>query len=121
MGCQQGPNYPTISGKVAYNGEPVASGEISFQSVDGATPSASSIIRDGSYHVQVPPGKKKVIITGTKVTGSRPAYEGDPQSPLIELTEQYLPAEYNERTTLERDVASSATLDFDLRSTTSGS
>jgi hypothetical protein len=111
-GCQSR-EHPLLSGKVSLNGEMVANGEITFLAVDGKTPSASAVIRDGTYSVPVPPGKKLVKITGIKITGSRPAYDA-PNSPMIELTDQYIPEEFNDQSKLEREVTTSATLDFEL-------
>ena len=114
-GCKGDGNAKVI-GNVNYDGKPIEKGIISFAEQTGSTPSAEAIITQGKYQVDVPPGKKLVKITASKVVSSRPAYEGAANSPMIEITEQYLPAIYNEQSTLTREITTSGPQDFELKS-----
>ena len=53
-GCgESGPTMGRVSGKVTYNGKPVAKGTVSFVSTEPARPNANSPIGpDGSYSLQ---------------------------------------------------------------------
>jgi hypothetical protein len=115
-GCGK-PRTGTVSGNVTLDGAPLAAGTISFLPADGATATAAGPIKDGRYSVEMPPGKKTVQISAMEVIGTRPAYEGDPNSPLIEEVRERIPPEYNGASTLSVTVAGgSAGHDFDLRS-----
>ncbi len=105
-----------LTGQVTYDGQPVEMGAISFEDAEGRTPSAEGAIINGKYEVlDVPRGNKRVKITGQRKTGkSTPAYAGDPNSPMIEETEAYIPAQYNDNTTLTYEVKSSGSKDFAL-------
>ncbi len=51
----------------------------------------------------MPTGKKIVRIQGTKVVGQRRAYESDADSPMVDIVEDVVPAQYNSKTELEFD------------------
>ncbi len=115
-GCG-GDKLPTVKGKVTLDGQPLENGAISFVPADGATATAGGVITNGEYSIEVPPGPKKVEITASKVVGQRPAYEGDPNSPMIDITESIIPPRYNTQTELTREVQPGEnTFDFDLTS-----
>ena len=62
VGCNTSP--ASVSGTVTYNGQPVASGEISFTPADGKGPTAGGPIAAGKYSVaDVAPGPKIVQVT----------------------------------------------------------
>lgn len=114
IGCGGG-GPVTISGKVTYDGQPIEQGVISFQDVQGVAGPAEGAITNGAYKVtDVPRGKKNVKITASKKVGSRPAYAGDPNSPMIDETVPYIPAKYNDQTTLSYDAQANGAQNFDL-------
>lgn len=118
-GCSGDAALGTVSGKVTLDGQPLADGTIAFNSVDGKSPTAGGKITDGNYSVEVPKGAQKVIINSAKVVGTRPAYEGDPNSPVINITEEILPEKYSSplKTELTVEVSGkSMTKDFPLSS-----
>lgn len=92
-----------ISGAVAYEGKPVSHGAIRFLSVDGAGPTAATVIADGKYAVNTLPGKKRVEIEAFRVIGQRHR-SNDPRSPLIDIHEQVLPEKYNAYSTLTAEI-----------------
>jgi hypothetical protein len=82
----------------------------------GQTASADSIITDGKFSANVPPGEKKISISAPKVTGQRRVYE-TPDSPMIDIVQELLPAKYNVQTELTLTVsAGSQEKDFPLTS-----
>ncbi len=107
VGC--GEKIYTVSGTVSYDGKPVENGNIVFEAADGGPGLASGGIKDGKYTLQSKPGKKKVAITGYRPkAGSDPK---DPQPP----TEEYIPAKYNIKSELTKEVTSGENrFDFDL-------
>jgi hypothetical protein len=61
-GCGGSPDT-VVTGKVRWNGEPLAYGFITFCPVDGATKTAGAVIENGNYQANdVPPGEKFVQI-----------------------------------------------------------
>ena len=116
VGCAKKSNRGTVSGNVTLDGEPLKSGVIRFVPADGATATADSVITDGKFSASVPPGDKKVSISAPKVTGKRRMYE-TPDSPMIDVVQELLPAKYNVQTELTLAVnAGSQEKDFPLTS-----
>ena len=118
-GGRSGPEKVEVSGMVVFDGEPITNGEILFYPMEGTPGSvAGGPIKDGKYLAQsrggVPVGKHRVEIRGFQ-SPSRPgrgdlAVEGGP-------AEQYVPPEFNTRSTLTAQIDSSTTTkDFDLSS-----
>jgi hypothetical protein len=63
-GCGTGGQTSTVSGNVTYDGQAVASGEITFSPADGKGPIASGSISAGQYSVtDLVPGPKVVLIS----------------------------------------------------------
>lgn len=114
-GCG-GQEQATVRGSVKLNGEPLKSGTIRFEPVDGRTASAAGVIADGRYQVEMPPGEKRIQISAMKVVGRRQVYEGDPNSPVVDDVREMIPPQYNSASTLTFSAApGSQTKDFDLR------
>ena len=120
LGCfggADGPERVVVSGKVTYMGKPVEAGMIRFVPAEG--PVAEALIEDGNYSVThrggVPVGAQRVEIRGEKVVKAAPIEaDGGPEDAV---TEQYIPRQYNEDSTLTFDVppgAKELTKDFDL-------
>jgi hypothetical protein len=102
VGC--GPSTGTISGTVTVNAQPATSGIISFVPADGkSAPVTVDIHSNGQYSAQAVAGPKQVQISIPVVTGKRPEYNG-PGAPLIEITEESVPAKYNSETKLTFDL-----------------
>ncbi|WP_020472584.1 hypothetical protein [Zavarzinella formosa] len=112
-GCNSGPEdkRSEVTGKVTYNGSPLAEGTITFDSGDGAVP-GSAEIRDGAYKIAAKPGKNKVVIRAFKIDPTIKA--NDPVRP-VDNRVNYIPAIYNDKSTLVADVSDSKkSFDFDL-------
>jgi hypothetical protein len=104
-GCGRNGGLTEISGTVSYDGQPVKQGTITFLPADGKGPTAATPIADGKYSVKVAPGKKLVKIEGYKVIGQHRFSANNPR--MVIDQEQILPARYNTRSELTRDIASS--------------
>jgi len=103
-GCsKQNPNRGQVTGTVEVDGQPAATGSISFTPIDGNTAGTGGSITDGRYVVDANIGPSKVAINIPKVVGERKLYN-TPDSPKMPITEEALPPQYNEQTTLTYDV-----------------
>ncbi len=102
LGC--GNPVTSVHGTVTLDGQPLDGASIEFVPADGSTASASSRVNAGKYSLEMTPGEKRVLIIATKVVGTKPAYEGEPNSPTIEVTASLLPPRYNTASTLQADV-----------------
>lgn len=94
-GCGSG--KPIVTGVVTLDGKPLENGTIQFFPVagDGQT-SAATLAADGSYRMEASPTKMKVVIHAVKIVGKRKMYEGQADSPTIDLTEELVPARYSD-------------------------
>jgi len=116
-GGKTGPEVYSISGMVNLDGQPLPLGSMLFKDPAGEVKSYFATIKDGSYSTELQPGKWQVQITAMREskTETEPSADG---SGVVPATEQYLPARYNEKTTLEAVVTSDGenTFNFDLES-----
>ncbi|MGL4551282.1 MAG: hypothetical protein ACRC33_08840 [Gemmataceae bacterium] len=103
-GCGD-PNSGTVSGKVTVGGKPLADGTVQFVPVDGSTATAGGKVKDGGYSVKVPVGTMKVSFSAPKVVGQKKVYN-TPDSPVMPVTAEGLPARFNEKTELTLTVKS---------------
>jgi hypothetical protein len=119
LGC--GSNRTTIEGTVTYAGQPVEQGSITFEPASGAGPSAGGIIENGRYKVDaegLTPGEMIVRISAVRATGKK-IEAGPPEPPgtMVDEVRPYIPAAYNEQSTLKAQVkAGNVTQDFALKS-----
>ncbi len=119
-GCGHGPEFQRaiVSGRVSYQGRPVADGTIRFVPVKGTKgPAAIARIEDGDYtvtlHEGVPVGTHRVEIEAFRPVAP-PAV---PHPRDRQAKQQYLPRQYNRESTLEVtiDGEGKQTYDFDLK------
>lgn len=118
IGCGKADtNSKSLTGTVTLGGKPLEKGSISFIPKDGNAVTVGAKIVDGSYSATVPFGEKRIEIRAPKVTGQKLAYEGDPNSPKIDIVTELIPARYNNQSELTFSVdAKSAKADFTLES-----
>lgn len=93
-----------VSGAVSYAGQPISQGRIRFEPIDGRGPTAEALIRDGHYSVPISPGEKRVAIWGTREIGERRNLLAGPEARPIIVRENYIPAEYNDETVLQKTI-----------------
>lgn len=104
LGCsKQDPNSGQVTGVIEIDGQPAAEGAITFTPVDGNVTASGGDIVNGRYTVKARVGPSKVSINVPKVVGQRKVYN-TPDSPMASVTEESLPPQYNEQTTLTYDV-----------------
>lgn len=104
VGC--GANKPVVTGVVSLDGKPLDNGTIQFFPVAGDGQTAAAVLgSDGSYRVEASPTKMKVVIHSVKVLGKRKMYEGQADSPMVEITEELLPARYSDMNKTELSLA----------------
>lgn len=96
-GCGSAGPVPVIA-NVTWNDEPLAEGDIVFEDpAHKVTPSAGKV-KDGVAKFNSLPGKKLVRILATRDTGKIDPFMKSP------TREQYLPEEYNGKSTLSAEV-----------------
>ena len=120
-GSAKGPERATVSGEVRVGGQLLESGSINFVPVGGGGPTAGAAISNGRYEIArdrgVIVGKNRVEVRGNRKTGRRVRHPFNYDEQIDELVEA-VPREFNEGSTLERDVLSSNNeFNFDLPST----
>jgi hypothetical protein len=99
LGCSADAKHGTVSGTVTLDGQPLKSGTIRFDAVDGRTAAADASITDGKFSANISPGDKRVSITSPKVIGKKKMYD-TPDSPVVDVTEELIPRRYNAATEL---------------------
>lgn len=99
-GCG-GPPRAQVRGKVTIDGRPLENGSIEFFPVDGKGQTAGTAIQNGEYQVETSVGEMKVTINGTEVVGKQKAYD-TPDSPMIEIVRNAVPARYNSQSELKK-------------------
>ena len=123
-GCGGVEGRGTVKGTVRFDGEPIAEGSIQFSPTGGNKgPAAGATIENGEYFIPAekgpPVGLNRVEIRAVRKTGRKvtpPQTFGGPPQPVDELV-QFIPPQYNEQSTLEKDVAAGQNVfDFDLES-----
>lgn len=106
-GCARGPERASVTGEVRVAGELLESGSITFIPPDGSGPTAGAAIVNGRYEVGrergAIVGKNRVEVRGDRKTGRRKPHPFNRNEQMDEVVEA-VPREFNERSTLERDV-----------------
>jgi hypothetical protein len=101
--CSCGPSDAElykVSGTVSFDGQPVEKGTVVFEPVDSVPGnSAGGEIHNGVFTLQSRQGKKKVSIRATRPIPGK--WNAVMKVPAIQ---QYIPAEYNSKTTLTAEV-----------------
>lgn len=114
-GCS-GKTNNTVSGTVTFDGQPVANGLIRFLPADASQKRVEAIITAGKYAAAAPLGENRIEISAVKVTGKKKMYEA-PDSPVVDVVGELLPARYNVKSELTMTVAAGEqTKDFPLTS-----
>lgn len=101
--------YP-VTGTVKLDGQPLASGTISFESEEDAAAGnapATGEIKDGAYAVESTAGVKKVVI-------SRTEEYGQPDETGVKPTRETIPARYNANSELTADIKPDAENKYDF-------
>lgn len=95
-----GDGLVTSTGSVVCDGQPVDTGAISFHPVEGRLAPQGGQIVAGRFRVRTLPGRHRV-----EIRASRPKAGGVELTPGALPREQYIPARYNDESTLEVEVS----------------
>lgn len=111
LGCSSAEVPSEVSGTVLLGSEPLAEGNIIFESMDNSKAPGAGVIKEGRYTVQVLPGSKKV-----KIQASKPGAKIDPVMKSA-IPESILGPEYNEKTILKAEIkpGKNEKVDFQVR------
>lgn len=107
LGC--GGGKVPVRGTITFDGEPVEHGSIALKPADGQGPGTGGEIKAGKYDLSgeaaATPGKKIVRIRAFRKTGRR-IEVGSPAPPgtMVDEIKQFIPASYNENSTLTVEV-----------------
>ena len=118
IGCggDDGPQTTTVAGQVTFNDKPLPNGEIIFRPVDGNVAADAGQIQAGKYSLECKLGEKTVEISAMRdVPGAKEqTLESGETGTEVE---QYIPEEYNDKTTLKAEVTESGenTFNFPLK------
>jgi hypothetical protein len=106
-----GPPMHQVTGRVTFDDTPVPDGDIVFISEDAQYGAEGGKIKEGTYRLRAHAGKNKVQIRATRLVPGKVGPMGEP------AIEDYIPAEYNDKTTLIREVGENHTeFNFELKS-----
>ena len=116
VGCG-GDDKGSVEGTVTFDGQPVASGTVTFVKTEGGLVREGAVITDGAFQAQVPPGRYKIEVSAQKVVGKRKQKGFDGNMEEIELKDEYIPEWYNTKSELSEDIKPGRnTIKLDLKS-----
>jgi hypothetical protein len=123
-GCNSSPGLLQVFGTVSFEGKPIEKGTIEFIPIDGTQgPSTGGSIKNGRYDVAMAHGPREggiyqIRITALKKTGKTAPNMFKAGGPPLELEDNFIPAKYNQQSTLKVTVtpeAASKGIDFALK------
>ena len=99
-----------FSGVVTFDGVPIEKGDIIFRPTDGKGGADAGVIAAGGFSFRSKPGTKTVEIAAPRQVPGKTTtgIDGKP----IPVDEQYIPARYNEKSTLSVEVQKSGRNEF---------
>ena len=107
LGCGRSDGFVASTGRVTFDGKPVATGAVTFQPREsGPAPQGAQII-GGQFRIRTLPGRYRV-----EIVAGRPEPGGVEITPGMPRLEQYIPERYNAASTLEVDVVERGPNDF---------
>jgi hypothetical protein len=95
------------SGSVTFDGRSLVDGAISFYPADKSVAPQGGRIRGGQFEVRCRPGKYRV-----EILASRPKEGAKEASPGMTPLEQFIPARYNDASSLEAEVSTKSRQQF---------
>jgi len=114
VGCgSSGLDTQPVSGKVTFDGQPIAEGRILFRGTGSDPRAFSAEIKDGQYQMEAMAGKVRVEITASRPVPGK--FDESNPGEKVPVGEMYIPARYNSQSELSAEVtAGKNELNFDL-------
>lgn len=109
-GCGKS-EFETVTGTVTFDGQPLPDGDILFQPADPKYGPDAGKINDGKFTLPVRPGSRKVEIRAVRMVPGKKGPMGE------DAHEDYIPAQYNDNTTLTADVQPGSKNEFSFQLT----
>lgn len=106
-GASDMPEVGTVTGTVTLDGNPVAGATVSFWPKEGGRTSTGVTDENGRYELEYMPGVKGAKIGRCQVSVStmrEAEYDESGENIIREATEETIPSDYNDDTSLEQDV-----------------
>lgn len=110
-GTADGPETVQVTGKVVLDGQLVENGTVVFESPDGLDRTFGGTIEDGEFSFPSSIGRKKVRIEGYREVPGKTTL-GPDGTTRVPMTEQYVPPDFNVKTTLESVVDANGENEF---------
>jgi len=106
------PGYHTVTGRVTFDGQPLANGFVQFVPVGSKASPESGRIANGLYRLESTAGKMTVHILSTRLTGKMDPVMG------TAIEEMFIPQRYNSKSELTSEVVADKanSIDFSLTS-----
>ncbi len=114
FGCgRSGLDTQPVSGKVTFDGQPIAEGRITFRGTGSDPRAFSAEIKNGQYQMEAMAGQMKVeVIASRPVPGK---FDESNPGEKVPVGEMYIPAKYNSQSELTAEVTTGKNeLNFDL-------
>lgn len=111
-GSSDGPATYPVSGTVTFDGQPVPSGQIIFESADGQTGSAAGKIEQGKFSCRTVAGQKRVKVLAVREVPGK--FDESNPGERVPLKEMYIPARYYAQTELTAEVTPDGQNRFDF-------
>lgn len=114
LGCgPSGLDTQPVSGKVTFDGQPIAEGRILFRGMGSDPRAFSAEIKNGQYQMEALAGKMRVEITASRPVPGK--FDESNPGEKVPVGEMYIPARYNSQSELTAEVTSGQNeLNFDL-------
>lgn len=94
VGCGSDKPIGTVKGRVSFDGQPLAKGQIRFVPADGKTAPVETEVADGAFTATLPEGDMRVEVRAPKVVGKIKMYES-PNSPVVDKVEEAVAPRFN--------------------------
>ena len=106
------PGYHTVTGRVTFDGQPLANGFVQFVPVGSKASPESGRIANGLYRLESKAGKMTVHVLSTRLTGKMDPVMG------TAIEEMFIPQRYNSKSELTAEVVADKanSIDFSLTS-----
>jgi hypothetical protein len=101
------PDGEAVSGRVAFRGEPLADGVVSFVPAEGKLPPVMARVARGTFRLHTRPGAYRVEVSASREKAG-PNTSGMKAGPR----EEVIPERYNRRSTLAATVTAGGPNDF---------